>query len=483
MNSRQRGITLMETIGALAIGSLMLVGLTAMMDSAMEDSKGQQAALYQAQVTAAARKYINANYADLVSKTPNTTTVVAVDIGELKNKNFLPANFSLANAYGQATCVLVRQPTAGSAVTPKRLDALVVTAGGQKIEDKVIAAVASNAGQGSGYIKASDVAAAEGASWRMPTNDYRNVACPGGGGAVVLTGGTADGGHLASSLFYDGPGQLSTDFLYRNEVPGRPDLNTMNAAIRMADKAVAVEGNDCKIVPVGATTPVATAAIAVDSKNNLLRCGDDGMWTAVTTWKSPVDTFAALPATDKRGDVRMTLDKGRAFMFNGSTWIALAVDQFGDLNVERDVRAGRTVNAGHDVNAAHDVNAVRDIAADRNVTAGQDVIAERHVRARQNVIADRDVTASNDVIASKEVRGIQTVRGGYVTSDTVVESRELYLVPPNYRAGDACNIPVVVNGKTEHILPFGTVVLDQSNLLLVCSTGAILRYPNGTLNP
>jgi Tfp pilus assembly protein PilV len=448
MKNTQHGITLIETIGALAIGSMMLIGVAALIDTAMEDAKGQQAALYQAQVTSAARKYINANYADLVTKTPTTAAVVAIDIGELRTQNFLPSNFSLTNAYGQATCVLVRQPTAGTAATPKRLDALVVSSGGQKIEDKIIAAVATNAGQGSGYIKAADVANAEGASWRMATTAYRNVACP-GGGAAVLTGGAADGGHLASSIFYDGPGQLSTDFVYRNEVPGRPELNSMNTPLRLADKGVVTEGADCRVTP-SSGGPVAIASIAADNKNNLLRCGDDGKWTAVTAWKNPVETFASLPATDKRGDVRMAMDKGRAYMFNGSTWIALAVDQFGDLNVERDLIAGRDVLAG-------------------NLRASNDVIAANNVDAK-------NVTATN------QVHGKQTVRGGYIISESTVEAKRLWL-SERHTAGDQCNIPVVVNGQTFVILPFGIVVLDKNNLMLICYPDATLRYPNGRYDP
>lgn len=81
-------------------------------------------------------------------------------------------------------------------------------------------------GQGGGYISAAAPGIARGASWELTTISYRNVAC---GDTTVLTGAAAnDGGHLVSSLFYDGPGQLSTDFLYRDAVPGRPELNASN---------------------------------------------------------------------------------------------------------------------------------------------------------------------------------------------------------------------------------------------------------------
>jgi Tfp pilus assembly protein PilE len=493
MKSTQRGITLIETMGAMAIGAIMMVGLIAMIDTSMEDSKGQQAAFYQSQVTAAARKYIAANNADLMSKTP-TPKVVAIDIKELKDNKFLPSNFEPTNAYGQSTCVLVRQPTPVDPLKPK-LEALVVTSGGKKIEDKLIAAVALNAGQGSGYITAANTGTARGTSWSIPTTVYRNVPCPNGGAQPVLDGSAADGGHLVSSLFSDGPGLA--DYLYRDEIPGHPELNRMNAPIRMADKAEVIEGTPCGTL----------AAIAVNSAKDLMRCGSDGNWTTVaSTWKNPVASFASLPATDKHGDVRMTLDKNRAFVFNGATWAALAVDDAGNFNVPqdltvgrdasitRDVRAtgdvyGRDFNATRDIQAGNDISATRDVLADRDIHATRDVIADRDIRAANDIRASRDVNAgrnmnaSNNITASKEVRGIETVRGNYITADSTVETPELYLVPPTHKPNQNCHIPVIVNGKTEFILPIGTVVLDQNGLMLICASDKKFRYPNGTFDP
>jgi hypothetical protein len=485
MKSRQRGITLMETLGALAISSLMLVGLTAMIDSAMEDSKGQQVALYHSQIVAAARKYITANYSELVVKTPTATTITAIDVPELVNKRFLPANFALTNAYGQSTCVLVRQPNAISPppATPtgkERLDALVVTTGGQPIEEKNLPAVAASAGQASGFISKSATTIARGASFNLDTAPFRNTPCN-SGGTAVLNGSQSDGGHLAAIIFNDGPGQLSTDFLYRNEIPGRPDLNTMNAGIRLADKAVVTEGSDCRVTKAGSATPAAVAAIAVDASNQLLRCGSDGKWSAVTTWKSPVDSFATLPLTDKRGDVRMTLDKSRAFMFNGTTWTALAVDQNGNFNVENDLTVGRNANIGQTLTTGHDVVAGNDVKAKNEVEAGRDILAGRDALVTRD-IRGSNVFASNNVTANKEVRGVETVRGGYITADTIVQANELFLVAP-HKPGETCHIPVIVNGKTEFILPIGTVVRDAKALLLVCADDKKLRYPNGTFTP
>jgi prepilin-type N-terminal cleavage/methylation domain-containing protein len=435
MQNKQRGFTLIEILGSLAIGSVMLAGLAALIDSSQEDAVGQQAALYQAQVVDAARKYISANYQSLVTATPNAATVVPVSVATLKSQNFLSAEFALTNAYNQSACVLVRQPVVGSG----KIDAVIATSGGRKIPDREIPAVATSAGQGSGYIAASAPTTARGPSWSLDTTPFRGVAC--GGGAPVLTGGAADGGHLASNLFYDGPGQLSTDFLYRSAVPGRPELNQMNTPLKLANSAVVTVGSACGTV----------AAIAADAVHDLLKCGSDGLWSYLTTWKNPVASFAALPTTDNNGDVRMALDKKRAFMFDkpNNKWVALAVDQNGDLAVTRDINVGRDVNVVRDVNAGGDV-----------VVAG-------------------DVNAGNDVVAGNEVNGITGVRGGYLEIVDYAEFSSV-TIKDSVAPGSACNL---TTSGGFIMWPVGTVVVDFNGLPMSCYKDHTFRYPNGKTTP
>jgi hypothetical protein len=347
----QRGITLIETMGALAIASTMLAGLAMVIDNALEDMKGQQAALYQARVADAARKYIAANYAQLVTDTGLAAGGnVPVMIDTLKTSGLLPASFATTNGYGQATCVLVRRNA--SAAPPVKLDALVAAYGGSKILDKDIPAVALNAGAGGGYISTDAPGTAQGASWQANTAPYRGVSC--NGGPVVLTGSGSDGGHLVSALFYDGPGQLSTDFVYRDAVPGHPELNQMNTPLQLAQYALVAKGGACG----------STAAIAIDAASRaVLTCGSNGIWKdAVTSqWKESVARYADLPTPGSQaGDVRMVTDLNRAFTYTGSGWAALAVDQNGDLAVPRHltVQAGNVnVDNGNLNLAKGDVNA------------------------------------------------------------------------------------------------------------------------------
>lgn len=437
MHNRQSGITVIETLGALAIGTMMLLGLTAMTDASMDDLKGQQAALHQSQVVEAARKYMTANYVSLIGSA-TAGPALAVTVDELKTANFLPDSFSATNAYGQTACVLILESVAG------RLDALVVTRGGEKIPDRFIPAVAMEAGKGSGYISDADFATARGASWALDTTAYRGVTC--GTAEVVLDGTQArDGGRLASNIFYDG--QLRADFLYRNAYPDRPELNQMNTPIRMGAAAAVASNTDCTV------NGVAQAALAVDSTTRtLLTCGANGLWTAGSFWKDPVDSHGDLPTTGNApGDVRMLKNesvahnRSIAYSWNGTTWVALAVDKDGDLGVPRDITAGRNIS-------------------------GVDMVASGDVYAR-DVNAQRDVLAGNNVDAEGGIFGLYMYSGHYQIQEI-------------FGPGSLCNYPSPDGPWIE--FPTGSVVQDWNGISMSCQfVGGIytFRYANGLLTP
>lgn len=326
MKRHQRGITLIDTLGALAVGAMVLGGLVAMIDSTMEDMEGQHAARYQSQVVHAARRYISANYEGLRTQTAGGV-VAPVSIGMLKAQNFLPGGFGTQNAYSHTPCVLVRQRLGDG-----RLDALVVSSGGEGIADRIIPSVAASAGPGNGFITLNNPTTARGSSWNLDTTPYRGVACPGGTGPV-LTGTAADGGHLASNVFYDGPGQLSTDFLYRDAVPGRPELNRMRTPLHMEPGTNAVAVQDTTDTRCAAAAD--TGKIASDVNGRVLSCQNAvWRWVGESHWKDPKETHDALPLTGNEvGDVRMVTSLSRAFTWNGMAWAPLAVDKDGNFTV------------------------------------------------------------------------------------------------------------------------------------------------------
>jgi type II secretory pathway pseudopilin PulG len=450
MKSSQRGMTLIEVLGALAIGILLLFGLTAMIDTSMEDLKGQQTALHQEQVVNAARKYIADNYTALLTSTGGGV-VVPITVAQLRTSNYLSAGFSITNAYRQTPCVLVRQPAAG------KLDALIATYGGQTIGDRDLPTVAMHAGQGGGYINKAYPTEARGASWKLVAADlvpYRGVACS---GTIVLTSDEAeaadkDSGHLVSSLFYDGPGQPSTEFLYRKPVDGRPELNRMDTVLRMGNDALAQEGANCKTV-----ANVAEPGIALDGiTRQLLSCGADGLWRSTSQWREARATYADLPLTgNTEGDVRIVTSLDRAFVYDAvsATWRGLALNQHGDFNMEGQLTVGKGATVAENIIATLDISG-RDLSATRDVSAG------RHVNVT------RDVNVGRDVLVQGGVEAVYMISENYEVGDV-------------FAPGDACNY--MSGGFLEY--PIGSIVVDSAGRLLTCQTGSRFKYGNGTLTP
>jgi type II secretory pathway pseudopilin PulG len=413
---RQRGMTLVEALAALAIAAALLAGLARMIGDSIEELKEQQAALQQAQVVTAAAKYVAAHYSDLVASTGGGV-VTPVTVAQLKTDGFLSSGFATTNPYQQSACVLVRQPAAG------KLDALVAGYGGTAIPDRAIASVAMMAGQGGGYVSAAQPGTARGASWTLATAAYQGVAC---GGTTVLNGAAAhDGGHLVSSLFYDGPGQLSTDFLYRDTVPGRPQLNRMNTPLGFAGAALVTPGTACG----------GAAAIGIDSTSrSVLSCGADGLWQPVSTWKTPVASFADLPTTgNTAGDVRMVTALNRGFTYSGTAWVALAVDESDNLHVPGTVYGDTAI-----------------------VSAG-------------TVTAEKTITSNHGGII-----------GDWMVGRTWVEGPTLYLNQA-IAAGTPCNIP---NADGSITYAIGSFKKDANGVLLACQPpDNVFKYLNGTLTP
>lgn len=454
------GFALLELLGALAVGALILIGLSAAMDTSLSDLKGQQAAYYQSQVVAAAGKYIAANTQALQLATPTAAAVVPVTLAQLNAGRFLPAGLAATNAYGQSACVLVRQPD--PAGHPGQFDTLVVTLGGQKIGDADIAVVAAAAGAGGGYISTVSPATAKGVSWSVSTGPYVGAACAGAG---ALTGGAADGGHLASNLFYGGPGQLSSDFVYRGGVPGHPEFNSMSVPLRLTGTALATPGTSCRI-----EGNVAAAGLAIDATTrDLLTCGDDGFWRQPSQWREPVQFHTGLPKTGNRaGDVRMVTELSRAFTWDGATsqWVALAVDEKDNLLVPGTASVGQLV-------AETSVTSHGTIRADGNINSGNDITAQRDIVASHDLRATHNVYAGRDVFADGGLSAQLWIYSNHIT------------LSQRFKAGDACNFQVFNTEDQVFYIPFpiGTIVLDANAISMNCYADETFRYANGTYVP
>ncbi|MEC5215868.1 prepilin-type N-terminal cleavage/methylation domain-containing protein [Actimicrobium sp. GrIS 1.19] len=423
---RHRGFTLLELLAALAVGTLMLVGLTSVLDISLQDARGQQTALHQAQFTAAATRYLTDNYATLLTRTAGGATVgIALADLNATGAGYLPASFAAQNAYRQTPCMLVRSPAAN------QLDALVVTEGGDAIAVGELGYISANAGTGGGAIGPATpndglppVARGAFGSWMLDNAGLTNFT------KTSCSGAAAGAGHLASAVFYGGASQLDADFLYRSAVSGKPELTQMNAPLGMGAGAMAVAGTACGT----------RAAIAIDASRQLLSCDATGIWidsTDTSLWKAPVATFselALLHASDPAGTVRVAADTARAYIHDGaSTWTALAVDELGNLHME-----------GH-------------LRADGNITAGVDVTAGRDVSALRDSIATNDMRASG--VFAQDAAGSRS-----------------FSIYGRFTVGDRCNyVAPDRRGNMVLNLDIGTLAADASGITLMCqpdSTGS-----------
>jgi type II secretory pathway pseudopilin PulG len=338
MHHRQRGIALIEILGVLLIAGMLLAGVVSMIDTSLEDTKAQQAALYQSQMATAATRYLSDNY-PAIAVAANLGQTLVYPLGTLQAAGVLPPGMSVANPYGQTPCLLVRprQKLASDSIV---LDALVVTEGAkaQAIPERILAFAAANAGVGGGFISSRNPTQAQGSSgaWTLSAATTPSLASFTAAHCAVA----AAAGSLASLLYFDGPGQAA-DFLYRDKVAGMPELNQMNTPVAMGAGATVNAGDAC-----------GGAAIAVDAQRDVMNCGADNTWhqvASVTSWKAPVVNFGDLPMAGdtKEGDVRMVTALGRAFTYmpvppfappsDGSplqpAWVALAVDQNNNMTV------------------------------------------------------------------------------------------------------------------------------------------------------
>lgn len=229
---QQRGITLVEILASLSIMTLLTVGITAITLSSVEDSKSQQAALYQSQLGRAVKNWMgNPANRNAIAAAATTTMPVKVTLAQLAQ--WLPPGFSARNAYRQSPCVMVYF-NAGA----NRLEAAITTEGGDAIDDAQLGYVVTHAGEGAGAIYARAPTIARGAynSWSTALSNYTTNA------ASRHCSSQATAGRLVSLLAMDRNGTNALggagEWLARNAIPGRPDLNRMNTSIDMNSQDV-----------------------------------------------------------------------------------------------------------------------------------------------------------------------------------------------------------------------------------------------------
>lgn len=321
MMKKQAGVTLIEIVIALGIMSAVVAGTAALIDRSAEDTRGAVAAQHLRTIGDAANVYIKDNYtAVMANATPTTPALIRVS--DLIAGGYLQAGFSMTNTYNQNACVLVLEPTANN------LTALVITESGTALDDLTLGGLAGITGAAGGGVYTTATTTVRGAmgGWSMAIGNYANAnhlgqKCDGTAGVATLAVG-----HPAMALWFAN-GDSTAGFLYRDAVPGRPELNQMNTPLIMMATATA------------ATACTTTGAISRDAAGAVLSC-QGGTWKGGSgglNWKGSVANFASLPASgNSSGDAyRVTGLSNHVFVWDtqNSVWQGMVVDGSGNLSL------------------------------------------------------------------------------------------------------------------------------------------------------
>lgn len=422
----QRGVTLIELIVSIGILATVTTGIVALSNQQSDDARASVTALHLKTVGDAANAYIKDNYA-AVTGIASSTTPALIRVSDLISGGYLNAGYSIKNPRSQDTCVLVLEPTANN------LTAMVVTEGGDTIDDLTLGQIAATIGAPGGGIYSTNTTAFRGAmgGWETPIGNFANAnhltqKCDGTAGAITLAAG-----HNSMALWFaDGTSVSAT--LYRDAVPSNPSLNTMNTPIIMGAGAVQVAGNVC-------TT---TGALGRDSDGKVLSC-QGGVWTGQggsAYWGDPVDQAVAMPAcaAANANETRVrygysTAPTRRLFSCDGASWVAVAVDQNGNLSVPGSI----TMSNGSTISSP----------------------GRLHIEAAENLYLKPWAGAGQVIVGGGGGNGQLTTTGRLTTNEYVQ-----------------------VNGvATENTAcsPNGLVGRDASGLLLSCQSGVWKKATGG----
>jgi len=284
---------------------LVSVGMVQLADRYSDDVKTAVIADQLKRTGDAARAYIKDNYATIAA-TATTSSPYQITAAMLTAGGYLPTSSVSRNGYGQDVCTLVLQPSAN------KLQAMVVTEGGTTVDDLTLGDIVKLTGSSSGAILSSAPTVISGAmgGWSIPVATWHNKV----NNLGKLCDGTTAGnvqvtiGHPALALWFE-DGSYQSNALYRDAVPGQPQLNTMNTPLIM--NSAQTSGGAC-------TT---NGAIAQDGAGGILSC-QSSVWTAPGDGKC---VSTALDLNFLQTDGRCYNAAGNANSPAGGEWFFLEV--------------------------------------------------------------------------------------------------------------------------------------------------------------
>jgi hypothetical protein len=319
---------------ALLVGMMYLPKIENGIATARQTQTDVTIAQQQQQWASAVSNYVGQNMATFEGSA-TATTPVTLSVATVQAANVgLPSNFSTTNPFNQTWTAKVLQPTAGT------LQVLAYGSGGNVIKDQELGQIARAAGGSGGFIPTNNSGAYAGG----PATAYGTF-----GGWKIATASYAVGsGGAPATLLTFTNGALSSNYLYRNAVPGQPQLNEMNTALGM-------NGNN--ITNVGQLQANAGNGVQIGSSYYY----GDGT-------NSAIRQNGALFVQNQAGTAAAPINSGTASITGD-------VDATGNANVNGNVTAGGSVQGSY-LYSTGDAQVDGNINANGNVSAGGYLIVQ-----------------------------------------------------------------------------------------------------------
>lgn len=224
---KDSGFTLIEVLGSVVAAAFLMASLMQLWNLYYGNLQQGQAASHIHMVGEAVKRYISAHYQQLLNSSSQTTGA-QISTAQLRNEGFLPEGFQ-QNVWNQDYEIYIRR-TPANAVT-----AVILTTGGREHEAGdsfgtvlVPGAALRVEGGGGGFVPA-------------PVHGSDDTLIAGAGGYILnlaSMGISSPGaGHLGLYLAFDAD-DSGTDYLYRGEVPGHPELNQMTTELDMTNHTI-----------------------------------------------------------------------------------------------------------------------------------------------------------------------------------------------------------------------------------------------------
>ena len=362
--SSTRGLSLIETAMVLAVISLLMVLFVSLSQTEAERIRSKNTADRLTTISEAAKGYLSANYANLLTTAPlvgagaqvvlagRTVSGGAVPAGSLQDEGFLSASFIDTNPFQQNTALLVRRANGST------LEALITTYGGDEIPDHLLGMMVTVLGPEGGFVPDNYVVAADAGDVLGFSGGWRTEAATWGAAAT-----RPDTGTIQMTMAFE-DGEIIKDYLYRNDI-GVPEANRMNTDIDLDNNSVRNIGSL------------------------------HGIADAVTGGQTVVIGDVADPTS-----LRSTLD----------IWS------------DRDVISGRDVTAANDITATNDITAGGNLNATGNLDVdGSGDVANNLVVGNQ--LSSASLTVANDSALNGNVTvGGNTQLGGDLTVAGVIDA-------------------------------------------------------------